>query len=45
MDAVVRSSDSLPPGQSEFGHTGTTEAPSSWRPAQAVERPSAAVMN
>jgi flavin reductase (DIM6/NTAB) family NADH-FMN oxidoreductase RutF len=29
MDAVVRSADSLPHGQSEFAHTGLIEAPSS----------------
>lgn len=28
MDAMVRSADDLPPGVSEFGHTGLIEAPS-----------------
>lgn len=40
MDEMIRSADGLPPGESEFAHTGLTEAPSTLvRPPRVAEAP------
>lgn len=40
MDQMIRSADSLPPGESEFAHAGLTEAPSTLvRPPRVAESP------